>query len=269
MDPILEKNKKIFRTVRIVLGVIFCLIALSGILILARSVVNTAFLKNYEKGSYSEMPEKLFANLKFGENYVIPYNLGNVNYHSGDYKKAVSYYRQALSSNPPEHNEECKIRVNLALSICHTIDFDSLDTSDEEAVSEAISTLQSARKVLTEHGCASEPVGSDDGHFTNADQLKHDIDEMLDKLKNPPEEEENPQNQDQQDQQDQQNQDQSDNSSQENGQSTEEQTRQKELKEQLQKQKQDLENGNDPSDNNGFKYIEGGDSKGYGDGTLW
>lgn len=279
MDPIVKKNKKIFRAVRIILSVIFFLIAIDGIFMLARSVVNTAFLRNYEKGSYSEMPERFFLHLKFGENYVVPYNLGNVAYQYEDYDKAVTYYRQALSSRPPEQEAECKVRVNLALSMCHTIDFDKLDTSDEKAVSKAVSTLQKARLVLTDHGCASEPVGSDDGHFRDADQLKHDIDDMLNKLQNPPESDQNQdqkdqqdQNQDQKDQQDQnqdQKEDQSDSKDSRQDQSTEEQSRQQELKEQLQQQKQDLRNGSDSSENNGFHYIEGGESKGYGDGTLW
>ena len=279
MDPIVKKNKKIFRAVRIILSVIFFLIAIDGIFMLARSVVNTAFLRNYEKGSYSEMPERFFLHLKFGENYVVPYNLGNVAYQYEDYDKAVTYYRQALSSGPPEQEAECKVRVNLALSMCHTIDFNKLDTSDEKAVSKAVSTLQKARLVLTDHGCASEPVGSDDGHFRDADQLKHDIDDMLNKLQNPPESDQNQdqkdqqdQNQDQKDQQDQnqdQKEDQSDSKDSRQDQSTEEQSRQQELKEQLQQQKQDLRNGSDSSENNGFHYIEGGESKGYGDGTLW
>lgn len=279
MDPIVKKNKKIFRAVRIILSVIFFLVAIDGIFMLARSVVNTAFLRNYEKGSYSEMPERFFLHLKFGENYVVPYNLGNVAYQYEDYDKAVTYYRQALSSGPPEQEAECKVRVNLALSMCHTIDFDKLDTSDEKAVSKAVSTLQKARLVLTDHGCASKPVGSDDGHFRDADQLKHDIDDMLNKLQNPPESDQNQdqkdqqdQNQDQKDQQDQnqdQKEDQSDSKDSRQDQSTEEQSRQQELKEQLQQQKQDLRNGSDSSENNGFHYIEGGESKGYGDGTLW
>ena len=279
MDPIVKKNKKIFRAVRIILSVIFFLIAIDGIFMLARSVVNTAFLRNYEKGSYSEMPERFFLHLKFGESYVVPYNLGNVAYQYEDYDKAVTYYRQALASGPPEQEAECKVRVNLALSMCHTIDFDKLDTSDEKAVSKAVSTLQKARLVLTDHGCASEPVGSDDGHFRDADQLKHDIDDMLNKLQNPPESDQNQdqkdqqdQNQDQKDQQDQkqdQKKDQSDSKDSRQDQSTEEQSRQQELKEQLQQQKQDLRNGSDSSENNGCHYIEGGESKGYGDGTLW
>ena len=48
-----------------------------------------------------------------------------------------------------------------------------------------------------------------------------------------------------------------------------EQARQDELKDQLSRQKKDLENGNSSTNGNGFHYIEGGNTSGYGDGTLW
>ena len=282
MDPILEKSKKIFRWILIVLRILCVLIAIDGLFIIARNVVNNSFLKDYENGRYSESPEDLFLHTFFGERYVVPYNLGNVNFLLGDYEKAVTYYNKALNCNPPEIDEECKIRVNLAYTMCHTIDFETLDYSDEEAVNGAIQTLMSARNVLTDHECASMPVGSDDGHFKDADLLKHDIDEMLQKLQNQNKSDDS-QNDDQNQNKDQ-NQDDSQND--ENNkdkdkgdgqnqdkktddQQTEEQkARQDEVKEQLEQQKRDLENGTS-SENNGFDYIDGGESKGYGDGTLW
>ena len=270
---------KFIAFIRGALRVVSIAVAVIGILILVRSVVNALFLYNYDRGSYQTIAEYTVDNIAVGENYVIPYNLGNAEYQRQNYEKAIPYYWEALSKKMPETEEECKVRVNLALSMCHTIDFDSLDVTDPDAVMEAISVLLEARYVLTEKGCASEPVGSDDGHFRDADQLKHDIDDMLNKLQNPPESDQNQdqkdqqdQNQDQKDQQDQnqdQKEDQSDSKDSRQDQSTEEQSRQQELKEQLQQQKQDLRNGSDSSENNGFHYIEGGESKGYGDGTLW
>lgn len=282
MDPILEKNKKIFRRILIVLWVLCLMIAIDGVFLIARNVVNNGFLKDYENGRYSESPEKLFLHTVFGESYVVPYNLGNVNCFLGDYEQAVKYYQKALNSNPPEIDQECKIRVNLAFAMCHTIDFETLDYSDEDAVNKAIATLTSARAVLTDHECASMPVGSEDGHFHDADLLKHDIDEMLQKLQNQDKSE------DGQDENQDQNQDQNQDDSQSDDkdkdkdkgdgqdqdknkdeQQTEEQkARQDQVKEQLEKQKRDLENGTS-SENNGFDYIDGGESKGYGDGTLW
>ena len=55
----------------------------------------------------------------------------------------------------------------------------------------------------------------------------------------------------------------------ENGAGKEEQARQDQLREQLHQQKKDLENANGGSSDNGYIYIEGGSTSGYGDGTLW
>lgn len=79
-----------FHSTRTILYITACILAAIGFLILLRSVGNAAFLKGYEKGNYSEMPEALLTPLRFGDNYVIPYNLGNAAYHKGDYDRAVT-----------------------------------------------------------------------------------------------------------------------------------------------------------------------------------
>ena len=110
------------------------------------------------------------------EGYVPYYNLGNASFKNEDYISAVSYYVEALKNNPPE-DKECLIRINLALAMCYTIDFDDLDTQEKK--DEAIAILQSARAILLEKGFAS-----DDGNGKSADaqQLKEDIDKMLEQL---------------------------------------------------------------------------------------
>jgi tetratricopeptide (TPR) repeat protein len=263
----------------------------AGALILVRCAVNADYLRNYKNGRFSTIPEVLLLYLPFGENYVAPYNLGNAEYQRGNYEKAVDYYFQALSADTPEHparEEECRIRVNLALSLCHTIDFDNLDYSNAEAVAEAMVTLQQARAILTEAECASEPVGSDDGHYRDADKLKHDIDKMLEQLQSQSDSNEDgrngggdgqDENQDGGEGQDE-NQDQNDGGSgqdkkdsqsqkEEEQRVKEEQARQDELKRQLDQHKKDLENANNGSGDNGYNYIEGGSTSGYGEGTLW
>ena len=52
MDPILEKNKKIFRRILIVLWVLCLMIAIDGVFLIARNVVNNGFLRDYENGRY-------------------------------------------------------------------------------------------------------------------------------------------------------------------------------------------------------------------------
>ena len=281
------KLRKLIAALKRILRVLCCLIALAGILVIVRSLTNAIFLQSYRSGNYWSMPEKIISYLPFGENYVAPYNAGNAEFQRGNYSKAVSWYQRALAADPPERDEECMIRVNLAFSMCHTIDFDHLDMEDQEAVSQAVTLLYQARYVLTEHECASEPVGSDDGHFTDADSLKHDIEEMLKKLQSQSQSDQDDQsggggqdeNQDDQggggqDENQDQSQDNSQNSSQSKDKSQEEKekqerARQEKLKEDLSQQKKDLKKESESSSSYDYEYIDGGDAQGYGDGTLW
>lgn len=284
MNPKFEKFKKVIAFVEKVLLAICTLLTVLGVLIIARSLINVNFLNNYNKGKYPTVLEGLLPHLPFGENYVAFYNLGNADYMKGNYDKAVSYYATALTKEPPEQYEECMIRTNLALALCHTIDFDNLDLSDQEAVQHAIEVLLTARYYLTEHECASEPVGSNDGHFPDADSLKHDIDEMLQKLQSQSssdsddgqggggggqdQNDSQDQGQDQNQSQDQQDQ-QKDKSKSQEEKEKEEKARQEDVKEQLEQQKQDLKDKSQSSSPYDYEYIEGGDAQGYGDGTLW
>ena len=155
MNPDFEKVKSLIALLRRILFTLCALVIAAGALILVRCAVNADYLRNYKNGRFSTIPEVLLLYLPFGENYVAPYNLGNAEYQRGNYEKAVDYYFQALSADTPEHparEEECRIRVNLALSLCHTIDFDHL--SDPESLQNAINTLLLARYALTEEGCA-------------------------------------------------------------------------------------------------------------------
>ena len=284
---------KFIAFIRGALRVVSIAVAVIGILILVRSVVNALFLYNYDRGSYQTIAEYTVDNIAVGENYVIPYNLGNAEYQRQNYEKAIPYYWEALSKKMPETEEECKVRVNLALSMCHTIDFDSLDVTDPDAVMEAISVLLEARYVLTEKGCASEPVGSYDGHFENADKLRNDIDEMLQYLSQyaPNEEgqgegggggddddsdgggddsQDQDQNQDQDKDQDGDGDDSQSAGSKERAEKEiEERARQEGLKEDLKQQKQDLKEQSESARHNDYEYLDGGDAQGYGDGTLW
>ena len=284
MNPKFEKFKKVIAFVEKILLAICTLLTVLGVLIIARSLINASFLNNYNKGKYPTVLEGLLPHLPFGENYVAFYNLGNADYMKGNYDKAVSYYATALTKEPPEQYEECMIRTNLALALCHTIDFDNLDLSDQEAVQHAIEVLLTARYYLTEHECASEPVGSNDGHFPDADSLKHDIDEMLQKLQSQSssdsddgqggggggQDQNDSQDQGQDDNQSQDQQDQQkDKSKSQEEKEKEEKARQEDVKEQLEQQKQDLKDKSQSSSPYDYEYIEGGDAQGYGDGTLW
>ena len=112
-----NNSKKNRFTLRRILRAISCVIAAAGLLMITRSIVNAAFLSNYEQENYSRFPEITLLPFRFGENYIVPFNMGNIEYQQGNYDEAASYYQQALAAKPPERDEECIIRVNLALSM--------------------------------------------------------------------------------------------------------------------------------------------------------
>ena len=106
--------------------------------------------------------------------YKIHYNYGNTLYKRRDFSKAINEYRKALDWNLP-HDKECSVRINLALSIIADID-------ENSSLQDIKTDLQEARKVLCEKGCANE--NDNLGHNSTAEQLKSDIDKMLEELQN-------------------------------------------------------------------------------------
>lgn len=104
--------------------------------------------------------------------YIVHYNYGNTLYKQGNFDEAIKEYKKALKGNPPR-NKECSIRINLALAMISKI-----DENDEKQ--DIIKDLKDARKVLCEKGCANE--NDSFGHSDTAEQLKSDIDKMLEEL---------------------------------------------------------------------------------------
>jgi len=135
---------------------------------------NEIFVKNYEAGTYKE--NKLSA-LGFWEPYIAYYNEGNLCYQKGNYETAIQAYETALSRYPSKQRE-CNIRINLALSMIAPIDSSQLTGQELE---QAIATLEEAKEILCEQGCAAE---DGNGHSKDAQTLKEDIDRFLEKLKN-------------------------------------------------------------------------------------
>lgn len=161
------------------LALVTAIVLALAILLSVRIAVNHSFVRNYNKGQYNTQSEEKLLSMNFPESYVPYYNLGNAAYRNGDYNSAISYYSDALKHFPPE-KKECDIRVNLALSLCNTIDFYSLDTQDK--IDTALFVLYKARDILLEKGCATN---EGDGHDADAQKLKEDIDKMIELLQNP------------------------------------------------------------------------------------
>ena len=121
---------------------------------------------------------------------------------------AIGYYTRALSLYPVGQ-KECDIRINLALSMCYSIDFDNLTTQDSLDSAQVI--LYKARDILLTNKWATENGA---GHRDDdAQQLKEDIDRMLEQLQNPNgDDSQNDPNQDEEDKDDGENSDDSDKS---------------------------------------------------------
>lgn len=107
--------------------------------------------------------------------YIFIYNKGNKLYERFDYPGAIEAYQDALNANPP-HFKECSVRVNLALAMIYNM---GEDFAAPENIENSINTLLEARDILLEDGCASD---DGDGHSKPAQQLKEEIDKLLEQL---------------------------------------------------------------------------------------
>lgn len=168
-------------TLMIVFSIPILILAISFI---GRFWVNHSFVKAYDDAQYKVDNESKLLYLNFPESFVPYYNLGNVSYERKEYESAVGYYEKALSMYP-DSKRECSIRINLALAYCNTIDFYDLDS--QEKIDTALFVLYKARDVLLENGWAVDE--GDDYRDKDAQQLKEDIDKMIERLKNPDQQE--------------------------------------------------------------------------------
>lgn len=160
--------KRVLTSIWIVLIIFF-------VCLLVNYVANEMMISDYEKGEYNENSLSV---LGFTEPYISHYNKGNVLYQSGNYEEAIKEYEEALKLNPP-HDRECLIRINIALAMTMPIDVEEISESN---IDDVITTLEEAKNVLIEHGCANRD--DDNGHNMEAQTLKNDIDKFLEELKN-------------------------------------------------------------------------------------
>jgi len=111
----------------------------------------------------------------FALDYIFYYNTGNSHYKKMDYAAAIEAYQKALDAKPPT-KKECSVRINMALSIIKTI---GDDYASPDKIEGTIETLKQARAVLLVDDCATE---EGDGHSETAEQLKREIDELIEEL---------------------------------------------------------------------------------------
>ena len=171
--------------------------------------------------------------------------------------------------------------------MCHKIKFNEIDKKDANSVQIAIDQLKKARNVLTEKGCASEGVMTDDGHSKDAEKLKHDIDAKIMELEasqqNPEDDPNKDKNSGGDANKDKDKASDGDaNKDKDNSQGNDKKDQDKygedgkygkkqqdDLKDKLEKQEDDLKSGRTSDDDSDYRYIDGGEISGFGDGTQW
>lgn len=109
--------------------------------------------------------------------YIFWYNSGNNHFKKMDYEAAIEAYGSALKAKPP-NGKECPIRINMALAMIENLG-DDYDEPDN--IEDSIETLKAARDVLLEEDCATK---KGDGHNETAEQLKEEIEKLIEELEN-------------------------------------------------------------------------------------
>lgn len=165
--------KKLF-IVAIATLVILLIIAIK---LVSTYAINELFIINYNNADYSESIIKPLYWFNFIEPCNVYYNNGNVLYKTNDFNGAIEKYKKALELFPGD-KKECKIRINLCLAMLKKINFNDIQ---EDNIEKILKDLGDAKEVLLEHGCANRNDNS--GHNKDAIQLKKEIEEMENKLK--------------------------------------------------------------------------------------
>ena len=212
-----------------VIGFFMALIFFAGLFLAGRFSVNEFYNAAYRQGYYLDRFATANMRPSKPEGYVQYYNTANNAFQNGAYEEAMNLYTKALEEEPMHingdkaeelntgendiHDPECSTRINLALSILYQIDFKNIHKNDRVEVDQAVEKLLMARKSLTDGNCAH--YTDNGGHNFQAEELKKEIDELLNQLNyKPPQEEEQQQQQPQQDEEDQKDQEQNNNQTQ-------------------------------------------------------
>lgn len=158
---------------RILIG-IYIMMLLVCVELVFNCVYNGIIVYCYKNANYTMIVEPLMV-FNWNEPYIAYYNKGNICYQKENYLDAIEAYNMALKKNPPEE-KECAIRINIALTMLATIK-DSYQ--NPTYVDECLTVLYEAREVLLENGCAT---AEGEGHSKKAEQLREEIEAMINEL---------------------------------------------------------------------------------------
>ena len=158
---------------KILIGIYIVMLLICGKLAF-NYIYNAIAIYRYHQYDYSVnvMPLLIF---NWSEPYIAYYNQGNIYYKNDSFEDAIASYERALKLHPPE-GKECAVRINLALAMLGTM---AEDYSAPGNVDTSLEILRGARDVLLENGCATE---NGDGHNETAEQLKKEIEALIEQL---------------------------------------------------------------------------------------
>lgn len=165
---------------KILIGIYIVMILVCGKLAF-NYIYNGIVTYSYHQENYSVNMKPLLM-FNWSEPYIAHYNQGNIYYKNGQFEDAITSYIKALELRPSE-DKECAIRINLALAMLGTMEE---DYAAPENVDVSLEILKGAKDVLLENGCATE---SGDGHSEAAEQLKEEIEAIIEQLEQPKESE--------------------------------------------------------------------------------
>lgn len=168
---------------RRIVAAIWTIIAMFLAILLLADYSNNKMIDKFNHGIYEQNG---LGFLGFVEPYVNLYNRGNIYYTLGKYDLAEAEYAQAMEYDLDDP-QECRLRVNYALSLVEQIDPRNIT---DENLDQVLAILDEARDILCEDGCASRDDNS--GHYPDAQTLKNEIDEFYNSLVEPPEPSETP-----------------------------------------------------------------------------
>lgn len=172
-----------------VLIIIYIVLLLILVKLISSFCINEIFILEYNEKKYKkDYVETLFI-LNISQPCIAHYNYGNVLYQNSDFDGAILEYKKALNMFPSKE-EECSIRINLALAMIKKINEEDKNDDNKNII---LQILKDAREVLCENGCANK--SDNNGHSTQAEKLKNDIDNKIKELQTEEEQEKNEKNQ--------------------------------------------------------------------------
>lgn len=161
--------------------IVFVAAYMFALFICAKQVLNYFYNNHvvacYEEGDYS-INDNLLLTANFIESYIVHYNNGNINYQNKQYEDAIFCYRKALKCDDVPKKRDCDIRINIALSVIGTL---PEDYDEYENIDDSIEILIKARDELLVNECANK---KGTGHSEDAEELKEEIEEEIERLKN-------------------------------------------------------------------------------------